>query len=112
MEPTPPPNQQSRLTYNQVRLSMRGYDNKTGHPVGSNTDRMPTPNFFQKLMPVWDSYAEILGKVGSPLVTLGGTQRATEEGKIGQGRETEKEKPTETTLEEERESTCRVVMRK
>ena len=58
--------------------------------MGPNTDRIPTPNLFQVVIPMGDNYAEVLRKVREFLSTLGGELRATAEGIRGQGRETEK----------------------
>ena len=101
MDPTSPPKQPDRTTYNQVRLVMRGEGGETGHPVGPNTDGMPTLNFFHTATPKRDSYAEILGKSNSLLGTLVGAQRAVEGEKTGQDRETEKLKPFKPTPSEE-----------
>ena len=34
------------LTYNQVRKEIQREKGATGHPVGPNTDGMPTNNYF------------------------------------------------------------------
>ena len=81
--PTPTPKQKTRMTYNQVRLEIRGEKGAMGHPVGYSTDRMPTTTYFRMAKPTRASYAESLGKSQAPLGTLGGPMRATKVGYKG-----------------------------
>ena len=41
--PTPPLKQPNRTNYNQFRLTFQGENGAAGHPVGPNTDEIPTP---------------------------------------------------------------------
>ena len=56
-------------------MEFRGENGAAGHPVGPNTNEMPTPAYFRKATSKGASYTESLGKSRATIRTLGGARR-------------------------------------